>query len=98
MILSLQFTVFDIQAEYEFDDAEYEHDYDSLIGCFDHLTITEGNGTTLMEKSCGHSHSSSLPPPIKSTSNIVKLMFSTDNEGTRTGWSVTWNAMAPGEC
>ena len=80
LILSLQFTAFDIEA-------------DSTCG-FDHLTITDGDGTTLMEKSCG----TPLPADIRSTSNIVKLVFSTDSGGTRAGWSVSWSAVTPGEC
>ena len=82
LILSLKFTAFDIE-------------YDSTCR-YDHLTITDGDGTTLMEKSCG----SSLPSDIRSTSNIVKLVFITDGSirGTRTGWSVSWSAVTPGEC
>ena len=79
MILSLQFTAFDIEA-------------DSTCG-YDHLTITDGDGTTLMEKSCG----STLPSDITSTSNIVKLVFITDSSDTRPGWSVSWSAVTPGE-
>ena len=79
LILTLQFTAFDIE---------------SHSSCnYDHLTITDGDGTTLMEKSCGNS----LPADITSTSNIVKLVFKTDNAGTRSGWSVSWSAVIPGE-
>ena len=78
LILSLQFTAFDIE---------------SHSTCrYDHLTITDGDGTTLMEKSCGNS----LPADITSISNIVKLVFSTDNSTTMPGWSVSWSAA--GEC
>ena len=80
LILSLQFTAFDIESH-------------STCG-YDHLTITDGDGTTLMEKSCG----SSLPADIISTSNIVKLVFSTNFVNTRPGWSVSWSAVTPGEC
>ena len=79
-ILSLQFTAFDIE-------------YDSSCD-YDHLTITDGDGTILMEKSCGNS----LPADITSTSNIVKLVFKTDGGVTRPGWSVSWSAVTPGEC
>ena len=80
LILSLQFNAFNIQ---------------SHSTCrYDHLTITDGDGTTLMEKSCG----STIPADIRSTSNIVKLVFSTDRSGTRTGWSLSWSAVTPGEC
>ena len=100
LIISLQFTAFDI-------------DPDSTCR-WDHLTITDGDGTTLMEKSCGSSSGNivigdqsvignqgygySLPPNITSTSNIVKLVFITDNDYTRPGWSVSWSAVTPGEC
>ena len=80
LILSLQFTAFDIESHSTCD--------------YDHLTITDGDGTTLMEKSCGNS----IPADITSTSNIVKLVFSTNSRGTRPGWSVSWSAVTPGEC
>ena len=83
-ILSLQFNAFDIS----------KYSWDPTCN-YDHLTIMDGDGTTLMEKSCG----SSLPASITSTSNVVKLVFSTDdwNAGTA-GWSVSWSAVTPGEC
>ena len=109
LVLSLQFTAFDIE---------------SCSSCWcDHLTITDSDGTTLMEKSCGSSSSSnigygygysgssssnvvvggqsigsSLPAAVTSTSNSVNLVFSTDSYGQRTGWSVSWSAVTPGEC
>jgi len=79
LIISLQFTAFDIE---------------SHSTCrYDHLTITDGDGTTLMEKSCGYY---SLPADIRSRSNVVKLVFSTSPYGPRTGWSVSWSAVTPG--
>ena len=101
LIISLQFTAFDIEVEYaydydsyDFETSDYEFDYESIIGCRDHLTITDGDGTTLMEKSCGNS----LPADIRSTSNVVNLLFSTSGLGTSSGWSVSWRAVTPGEC
>ena len=81
LVLSLQFTAFYIESH-------------SSGYCYDHLTITDGDGTTLMEKSCG----TTIPADIRSTSNIVKLVFITNFRGTRTGWSVSWSAVTPGEC
>ena len=89
--MSLQFTAFDIES-------------DSTCA-YDHLTIMDGDGTTLMEKSCGSTSDgnvvigrenigSSLPPAIRSSSNTINLMFTTDVRGTRTGWSVSWRAVA----
>ena len=97
LIISLQFIAFDIEAAYDYDYEEYEYDYESIIGCYDHLTITDGDGTTLMEKSCGNS----LPADIRSRSNVVKLVFSTspyDPYDPYDGWSVRWSAVTPGEC
>ena len=78
LILSLTFSAFDIH---------------SSGSCKDHLTITDGDGTTLMEKSCGNS----LPTKITSTSNTVNLLFSTnDYDNGNFGWSVNWSALTPG--
>ena len=92
LIISLQFIAFDIEAQYDYE--EYESDYESFTCPYDHLTITDGDGTTLMEKSCGNS----LPAAIRSTSNIVNLVFITSRSGTSSGWSVNWSAVTPGEC
>jgi len=79
MVVSLEFTAFDI---------EYHHT------CrYDHLTVMDGDGTTLMKKSCGRS----LPAKIRSRSNIVKLSFGTDGSVTKSGWSVRWSRVASGE-
>ena len=93
MILSLEFTAFDIESDSDCD--------------YDHLTITDGNGATLMEKSCGSAGNlviggektnSTLPPNVWSWSNKVNFVFVTDGGGTRPGWSVSWSAVTPGEC
>ena len=94
LILSLQFIAFDIEAEYDYDFEEYDIDYESFTCPYDHLTITDGDGTTLMEKSCG----TTIPADIRSTSNIVNLLFITSSEQTSTGWSVSWSAVTSGEC
>ena len=77
MILSLQFTAFYIESH---PTCEY-----------DHLTIMDGDGTTLMEKSCGFS----LPAAIRSRTNIVKIVFSTNDDGRTMGWSINWTAVTP---
>ena len=110
LILFLQFTAFDIEEPiYDYDYNTYELDYDSPTCIFDHLTITDGDGTTLMEKSCGstsggnvviggQSIGSSLPPAIRSRSNTINLVFITDSGWSRAGWSVSWIAVTPGDC
>ena len=91
LTITLEFTSFNIE-------------YDSTCR-YDHLTITDGDGTTLMEKSCGstsggdvviggESIGSSLPPAITSRSNTINLLFTTDGSSTRSGWSVSWRAVA----
>ena len=59
---------------------------------YDHLTITDGDGTILMRKRCG----TILPNKLTSRSNIVKLKFHTDASGGRAGWSLSWSAVTPG--
>ena len=92
--MSLQFASFQIEPEYDYDYETYEYDYESVVGCLDHLSIMDGDGTTLMEKSCG----SSLPAAITSRTNTVRLVFSTDGGGTESGFSLSWTAVTPGEC
>ena len=65
----------------------------STADCNDHLTITDGDGSTLMGRTCG----SSLPADIKSANNVVEMFFKTDGSGTGKGWSVKWSAVTPGE-
>ena len=78
--MSLQFSAFQI---------EYRSP------CYkDHLTITDGDGTTLMEKSCG----SSLPAPITSRSNKINLIFITGSLNSRFGWSASWSVVTLGKC
>ena len=99
LILSLEFTAFEIQS--------------ACSNCiFDHLTIMDGDGTILMDKSCicrgtsqlniggrgGQLINSTLPPTVKSKSNTVKILFSTDNIYSMSGWSINWRAVTPGEC
>ena len=66
---------------------------------YDHLTIKDRDGSTLMEKSCGSSGAliiggkktnSSLPPRVQSRSNTVYFEFVTDHSVKRAGWRVNW--------
>ena len=78
LIIEMQFTAFDVESN---STCEY-----------DHVTIKNGNGTTLMEKTCG----SSLPANVTSTSNIVEIYFHTDGQVSYSGWRFTWRALTPG--
>ena len=99
MILSIEFVAFDI-------------DFDPVLcdlncNC-DHLTITDGDGTILMSKTCGSSSNgsaifegrligSSLPPLIISRSNSISIGFKTGSLGSKSGWSISWKAVLPGK-
>ena len=69
---------------------------------YDFVKITDGDGTTLMERSCGYSTVSQsesyffLPPVVRTKTNKVEIFFHTDNSGTSSGWSLTWSAVTPG--
>ena len=73
----------------------------------DFVKITDGDGTTMMDNSCGYSLGVSwanpshpsyfLPPIITTRSNRVEIFFHTDGSGTETGWSLSWSAVTPGE-
>ena len=68
----------------------------------DYVKITDGDGTILMDRSCGYSQSgpssnSYFPPPvITSKTNTVDILFYTDGSGTTDGWSLNWTAVTPG--
>ena len=83
LFVALQFTAFDVD-----DDSGA-----SSSNCArHHLEILNGDGTTLMGKTCGYS----LPASITSISNIVLLFFSTWHSDSKSGWSVNWSAVPPG--
>ena len=100
MVISLRFVAFDIAHSSACHYAYYK--------AWDKLTITDGDGTTLMGGSCGstadgnvlvggQSLGSSLPADITSRSNVVNLIFNTNWHTPRFGWSVSWRALAPGK-
>ena len=70
----------------------------------DFVKITDGDGTTLMDNSCGWSYldpSHSLyfqPPIITSFTNTVEIYFHTDDQWAEPGWSLDWTAITAGEC
>ena len=78
LIVEMQFTAFDVES--------------SSTCKWDHLTIKNGDGTTLLEKTCG----SSLPAAVTSTSHRVEIYFHTDGSGSYSGWRLTWRAVTPG--
>ena len=69
----------------------------------DYVRIKDGDGTTLMDNSCGYSSLDPsnwvyfLPPIITTRSNRVLIFFHTDGSVTDSGWSLSWSAVTPGE-
>ena len=68
----------------------------------DFVRITDGDGTTLMDKSCGFSHSDPLRstfiqlPNVTTKTNKVEIYFHTDESFAKSGWNLTWTAVAEG--
>ena len=90
-MLRLEFTRFEV------------YDCGNITTCScDFVKITDGDGTTLMDNSCGYSsvdpsYSWYFQPPIITTrSNRVEIFFHTDGSGARPGWSLSWSAVTPG--
>ena len=101
LLLSLEITAFDIARVPS----------KSTCKWWDYLTITDGDGTTLLEKSCGslsdgniligsQNVGSSLPANITSRTNLINLVFKTSSTNLypKSGWRVRWTAVAQGEC
>ena len=76
LVLRLEFTAFNVE------------DHESCA--YDHLKIVDGDGTVLMDKTCGDA----LPPVFMSNTNHVDLIFETDHSVTKSGWAVKWSAVS----
>ena len=70
----------------------------------DFVRIIDGDGTTLMDNSCGYLDRDPSdgfyfqPPIITSKTNKVEIYFHTNDKDATTGWSLRWTAVAEGEC
>ena len=89
-ILRLEFTHFEVEAC-------------NMATCpCDFVKITDGDGTNLMDNSCGYSSLDPsnwvyfLPPIITTRSNKVEIFFHTDHTSNQPGWRLNWTAMTPG--
>ena len=79
LVIAITFTAFDVEADSSCSD--------------DHLTITEGDGTPLLARTCG----SDPPPDLTSTTSTVRVIFHTDGGGVGSGWRLEWTAVPPGD-
>ena len=94
-ILRLEFTIFAVSVG----------PGGSITTCpTDFVRITDGDGTTLMDNSCGFSNRDPSdfryfqPPIITTKTNKVEIYFHTNDIGAQPGWSLFWKAVAGGEC
>ena len=92
-ILRLEFTAFAVNVG------------GSITTCpTDFVRITDGDGTTLMDNSCGYSDRDPSDryyirlPIITTKTNKVEIYFHTNDNTARSGWSLRWTAVAEGEC
>ena len=100
-VLRIDFTHFDVFAlsvQNSSNDDDDNHD-----PCpYDFVKITDGDGTILMNKSCGYSsadpsEATYFPlPSLMSKTNNVSVYFHTDDTGAEPGWNFTWRASPPG--
>ena len=93
-ILSLSFTSFKIDDYVEYERDQYgSYDYSSPICTTSHLTITDNDGTPLMEEFCGWGNT---PKLIESRTNVVEVHF-TNGVGKQASWTLAWRAVSPGQ-
>ena len=104
LILSIEFTDFELDfynydLAYEENYGTYENgetNYDDYICHYSHLTITDGDGTTLVEEACGSGYDLKYQL-LRSKSNVVKLHYFTKEEEKHSAWSLNWRAVTPGQ-
>ena len=69
---------------------------------YDYVTITDGDGTILLNNSCGYSSVDPSAPnfvllPILNTkTNSATIFFRTNSLRTDPGWRLSWMAVTPG--
>ena len=102
----MEFTDFDIFALTELDESTglAKGTVQSADPCpYDFVQVTDGDGTMLMNKSCGYMKVNEsdpnflVPPNITSNTNLVTVFFSTDGTGAKTGWNLKWRAVTSGK-
>ena len=78
LVIAIKFTAFDVEAH---------------SSCrWDHLTVTEGDGTPLLARTCG----SDPPPDLTSNTSTVRVIFHTNIVNVGSGWRLEWTAVPPG--
>jgi len=68
---------------------------DDHVDCgYDYLLVQDGDGTILLDKTCG----SSLPDDITSRTNFVQVIFHSDEIEQRSGWRIEWQTITGPVC
>ena len=102
----MEFTDFDVFALPELDEPTGPNTdaVQNVDPCpYDFVQVTDGDGTMLMNKSCGYMKVNEsdpnffVPPNITSNTNMVTVFFNTDGTGAKTGWSLNWRAEESGK-
>ena len=89
---------------------EYLHKNFTGTCLCDYMEITDGSGSTLMDRSCGYAnvHTNSpvfFQPPVITTNSSITVSFKTDGNGTKGGggrdspiggWRAVWASVTPG--
>ena len=89
---------------------EYLHKNFTATCLCDYMEITDGSGSTLMDRSCGYAnvHTNSpvfFQPPVITTNSSITVSFKTDGNGTKGGggrdspiggWRAVWASVTPG--
>ena len=92
LVIAVKFTAFNLEGFEDGDDIYDYYGFEPGSCSFDSLAITDGDGTSLMDKTCGED----LPPDLISNTDSVKVNLRTDRARTRSGYRLEWTAVSPG--
>jgi len=71
---------------FTFLDFDLESNMHSINGCYDWLMVKDGDGTILLDKTCG----SKIPATIQSNSNTAEITFFSDSWVSGKGFRIQW--------
>ena len=78
LLIAIKFTFFDVEESGE-------------SSCWDYVTITDGDGTSLLGVNCG----TGIPRARTSITNTVRVAFHTNGRIVRSGWRLEWTPVTP---
>jgi len=80
--------------EIEFLDFDLEGKYWRPYCLYDWLKIEDGDGSTLLDKTC----EDTLPRTIMTNTNTAVIIFNTDGSETGKGYKISWKSKSKGSC